>query len=116
MTIQGVQITQHELEEIFELERDVAQKQKRIDELKSGVKALLFAKMPIETGRFDAQLIMRIARHVPWKQAVVDNLGVAFADSFRRRYPSSVFFEVMVQEHAVPPLWKASGGSTRSDT
>ena len=52
-----VQVTQQELKDIFDLEQDVGPKLKRIDELKSGVKALLLAKMPVEVGSFDAFLI-----------------------------------------------------------
>jgi hypothetical protein len=114
MSISGVIISQHELQEIFELEREVAQKQKRIDELKTGVKALLLAKMQVELGRFDAHLIRRIARHIPWKQAVAENLGLDFIERFRKRFPSSVFFEVMVEEHAVLPLWKKGDSTTES--
>ena len=111
MTVNGIRITQHELHDIFELQRDVTEKMKRLEEMKSSVKALLLAKMPVEYGRFDAQLLRRISRHVPWKQAVIDELGLAFAEAFRRRHPASVFFNVMVVEHAVPPLWKGKEGS-----
>jgi len=79
----GVRITQQELREIFDLQREVSEKAKRLEELKSSVKALLLAKMAVEFGRFDAQLLRRIARHVPWKQAVIEGLGVTFADAFR---------------------------------
>jgi hypothetical protein len=111
MTVNGVRITQHELQEIFDLQRDVSDRMKRLEELKSSVKALLFAKMPVEYGRFDAQLLRRISRHVPWKQAVIEELGLAFVDAFRKRYQATVFFDVMVVEHAVPPLWKGKEGS-----
>jgi hypothetical protein len=101
-----VQVTQQELEEIFNLERQVAPLLKRIEELKSGVKALLIHKMPVELGRFDALLIKRPGRHVPWRQAVVDYLGLKFAEQFKKRFPVSMRFEVRVEEHAVLPLWK----------
>src|SRR2546425_1914597 len=45
-----VKVTQQELKEIIDLERDVAPKVKRIEELKSNVKALLIHKMPVELG------------------------------------------------------------------
>ncbi len=77
-----VQVTQQELEEIFNLEQDIGPKQRRVEELKSNVKALLIHKMPVELGRFDAMLIKRFNRHVPWRQAVVENLGAAFAESY----------------------------------
>ncbi len=115
MTANGVQITQRELQEIFELEHDVSEKMKRLEEVKSNIKALLIAKMPIEHGRFDAQLIRRISRHVPWKQAVIDKLGLVFAEAFRKRFQATVFFDVMVVEHAVPPLWKGKEESISSD-
>jgi hypothetical protein len=111
----GIQVTQHELEEIFELEREVAQKQKRIDELKSNVKALLFEKIPIEQGRFFARLNKRFSRHVPWKQAVIDNLGSEFANWFFHLYKPSIFFELLVEEHAVPPLWRGTTDTTGSE-
>ena len=102
-----VMVTQHELQEINELERDVAPMQKRLGELKDGVKVLLIHHMPVELGRFDARLLKRFVRSVPWKKAVVDNLGVAFAEEFRKKFPVHMFCEVMVDEHAVLPLWKS---------
>lgn len=45
MEIKQVQVAQQELQEIFDLERDVAPKLKRIEELQQGVKALLIARM-----------------------------------------------------------------------
>ena len=112
MVVQIVQVTQRELEEIHELERDVKEKQKRIDALKQGVKVLLIHKMPVELGRFDAFLIKRISRPVPWKQACIDNLGVDFVETFRKKYPPQVRFDVGVEEHAVLPLWKGGANST----
>src|SRR5215468_6164898 len=103
MTTQLVQITQSDLEEIHNLEHEVFEKQKRIDELKAGVKVLLINKMPVELGRFDAHLIKRFSRPVPWKRAVVDNLGVDFAESFRKQFPPRIRFDVAVEEHAIPP-------------
>jgi hypothetical protein len=47
MEIKNVRVTQRELREIVELERDIAPKVKRIEELKSNVKALLTHKMGI---------------------------------------------------------------------
>ena len=108
MSTHGIRITQQELQEIYELDRDLAQKQERVDQLKSNLKALLFEKMPIEPGRFDARLIFRTVHHPAWKQALIDNLGPEFAESFRKSSSSSRLCEVMVEEHAVPPLWKQS--------
>jgi hypothetical protein len=106
-----VQVTQQELQEIFNLEQDVAPKLKRIEELKSNVKALLIHKMPVELGRFDAKLIKRPHRNVPWMQAVVDYLGQKFADQYKKRFPVFIRFEVRVEEHSVTPLWKDGSGS-----
>lgn len=102
----NVQVTQMELREIFDLERDVAPKIRRIEELKEGVKALLVAKKPVELGRFDAILIKFVSRSVPWKQAVIDYLGEKFAEQFKKRFQPHVRFDVRVEEHAVAPLWK----------
>jgi hypothetical protein len=111
MQVQQVQVTQHELREIFDLERDIAPKQKRVDELKAGVKVLLIHKMPVELGRFDASLITRHVRNPTWKQCVVDNLGVDFAEAYRKRFPLRMFCDVQVEEHAVLPLWNGSQDS-----
>jgi len=102
----NVQVTQAELREIAELEREVAPKVKRIAELKEGVKALLIAKKPVEMGRFDAFLVKIVSRAVPWKQAVVDYLGEKFAEQFKKRFQPRIRFDVRVEEHAVMPLWK----------
>lgn len=110
-----VRVTQHELEEIVELERDVAPKLKRIEELKSNVKALLIHRASVELGRFDAFLLKMPGRHVPWRQAVVDHLGMKFAEEFKKRFPVSIRFDVRVEEHAVLPLWNNSGADAGVD-
>ena len=106
MNIPPVQITQHELAEIADHEKEAAWRMKRVDELKANVKAMLIAKIPIEPGRFDARLKTRISRHVPWKTLVMEKLGPDVANWFRKLYPPQPFSEVMVVEHAIPPLWK----------
>jgi len=111
MEVNQVQVTQQELQEIFDLEHDVAPKLKRIEELKQGVKALLISKMPVELGRFDAILIRLPGRHVPWRLGFVENLGEKLAEEFKKRFPVQMRFDVKVEEHAVLPLWK-SGGTT----
>jgi hypothetical protein len=116
MNAHGIQITQQELQEIYELDRDLAQKQERSDQLKSNLKALLFEKMPVEPGRFDARLVFRTVHHPAWKQAVVDNLGAEFAEDFRKSSSSSTLVEILVEEHAVPPLWKQMMDSSGSET
>lgn len=115
MEIKHVQVTQQELEEIFELERDVAPKLKRIEELKQGVKALLIQKMPVELGRFDAALIKLPGRHVPWRAGFIEYLGMKLAEQYKKRFPVQMRFDVRVEEHAVLPLWK-NGGASGTDS
>jgi len=106
MTTQAIQITQEELREVFELERDIAEKQRRVEDLKTNIKILLIGKTPIEIGRFYARLITMRVSHVPWKQVVVDELGIEFAEAMRRKSSSSVLCKVVVDEHGSLPLWK----------
>src|SRR5215469_8094799 len=113
MEIKQVQVTQRELQEIFDLERDVAPKLRRIEELKQGVKALLMAKMPVELGRFDAILIKLPGRHVPWRSGFIEYLGEKLAEQFKKRFPVQMRFDLRVEEHAVLPLWN-SGGTTNA--
>jgi len=101
-----VHVTQQELQEICELQRDVAPKMRRIEELKQNVKILLIHKMPVELGRFDARLVKKFPRNVPWKEAVVQNLGVEWAEKYRKKFPPHMVCDVLVEEHAVYPLWK----------
>lgn len=91
---EGVQISQRELQEIYELQRELVEKQNHLEELKSGVKTLLIAKVPIEFGRFAAHLITIPGRNVPWKQVVIQELGAEFADGVRKRYRVHVRFDV----------------------
>jgi hypothetical protein len=102
----NVQVTQAELKEIVDLERDIAPKVKRVEELKEGVKALLIAKKPVELGRFDVSLLWRYVRHPAWRQIVVDKLGYEFAEECRRNTPGHNLCDVKIEEHAVEPLWK----------
>jgi len=101
-----IRITQRELAEISELQREVAWRNKRLDDLKSSIKAMLLSHIPIEPGRFDAKLRKQICRNVPWKSLVIEKLGQGAADWFKKLYPPHVRFEVEVVEHAVLPLWK----------
>jgi hypothetical protein len=101
-----VQITQLELQEVFELEREISERQERADHLKENLKALLMEKMPIEPGRFYARLVWRTVHHPAWKEAVVEHLGASFAEEFRKASSSNRISEVLVEEHAVEPLWK----------
>jgi hypothetical protein len=108
----AVQITQRELEEIFELERELQEKEKHLDELKQNVKVLMFAKAPVEQGRFVPHLVKIPGRNVPWKQLFVEELGVVFMESCRKRYPVKMRFDLKVEEHAVLPLWKDIANSS----
>jgi hypothetical protein len=116
MNDHGIQITQQELQEIYELDRELAQMQERSDLLKSTIRALLFEKIPVEQGRFDARLVFKTMHHPAWKQAVIDNLGPEFAEDFRKSSSSSTLVEVLVEEHAVPPLWKKMTESSESES
>jgi hypothetical protein len=110
----NVQVTQAELQEIVDLERDIAPKVKCVEELKEGVKALLIAKRPVEFGRFDVSLVWRYLRHPGWKQIVIDNLGPEFAEECRRRAPGHALCDLRVEEHAVLPLWNSGGTADAS--
>ena len=101
-----VRITQHELAEIAELQREVLWRSKRLEELKSNVKAMLLHRIPIERGRFDAKLRKIVCRNVPWKSLVIEKLGETVADWFRKLHPVRVRFDVDVVEYASEPLWK----------
>ena len=114
MEIRQVQVTQKELEEIFNLERDVAPKLKRIEELKQDVKALLIARMPVELGRFDVALIKLPGRHVTWRLGFIEYLGNKLAEQYKKRFPVQMRFDIRIEEHAVLPLWN-NGGSVGSD-
>ena len=101
----GVFVRQAELEEIAEHDREIAWRQKRSAELKSTVQVLLRGGAGVEPGRFAARLAKRFARSVPWKQCVLEKLGSEVLEAYRRLFPVRIFFEVVVTEHAVPPLW-----------
>jgi hypothetical protein len=89
-----IQITQAELREIVHLQRDIAPKVERLEQLKSNVKAML-----------DANLVYRYIRHPAWKQIVIRELGQPFADECYRNSPGNTLCDVKVEEHAVLPLW-----------
>jgi hypothetical protein len=101
-----VMVTQDELREIFDLKRDVAPKLVRIAELESNVKALLIHRMPVEMGLFSVRLIKRFNRHVTWKQGFVEKLGLAAAKAYEKLFSPRMFCDVVVEDHAVAPLWK----------
>lgn len=107
-----IKITQSELNEVSELEREVAWKQKQLDEMKGTLLVLLRGGAEVEEGRFDARLVKRIGRSVPWKQEFIARLGEGIANLVKRDYKTHVYYEVKVLEHAVPPLWRNGTGET----
>ena len=70
-----------------------------------GQPPMLVSGIPVELGRFDANLDWRYVHHPAWKQIVIDNLGAAFADECFRNTPGHRICDVRVEEHAVLPLW-----------
>lgn len=111
MSNHGVLITQQELQEIYELRRRIAQDAERCEHLEEGVMALLIAKMEVELGRYDAELVWRHMHHPAWRQAVEDNLGHEWAENFRKNSPSNPVPCLKVEEHATLPLWKGRGSA-----
>ena len=99
-------ITQRELQEAHDLQAEIAEKQARYEGMTENIKALLFSKAPIEPGRFDARLSFKRMHNVPWKQVVIEQLGSEYADSVRLAAPTVTRCEVVIIEHAIPPLWK----------
>lgn len=114
MTDHGIRITQRELQELFDLRREVELRQKRADELTSNVKAMLISKIPVEDGRYAAWLSTKTFHHPAWKQAVIDHLGPGFAEAIRKSSPTTVVSDVIVEEHAVPPLWRGTVGGSEA--
>lgn len=72
---------------------------------------MLLHHAQVELGRFDALLIKRPGRHVPWRLGFIEYLGGALADEFKKRFPVQMRFEIRIEEHAVLPLWN-NGGTT----
>lgn len=56
MAVQTAVITQGALQAIHDLEAELVEKTATLEEMKNEVKQLLFAKAPLEPGRFDARL------------------------------------------------------------
>ncbi|SPE27161.1 hypothetical protein SBA5_580040 [Candidatus Sulfotelmatomonas gaucii] len=99
-------IKQADLQQIHDLQVEIADKQLRLDGITEQVKQQLFAKAPIERGRFDALLSYTRMHNVPWKQVVIEQLGQAYAEAVRKATPTVTRCELKVIEHAIPPLWK----------
>ncbi len=102
-------IRQAELQMIHDLQGEIAGKQSQLEGLVENVKRQMFAKTPIEQGRFDALLSFKTMHQVPWKQVVIDKLGQSYAEEVRRATPTVTRCELRVIEHAIPPLWKHLG-------
>jgi len=99
-------IKQQELQQIHDLQSEIADKQLTLAQLIENVKQLKIAKAPVEQGRFDAVLTWRTMHQVPWKQVVIERLGLSYADAVRKATPTVRRPELTVVEHAIPPLWK----------
>ena len=105
----GAVITQHDLQEAHDLQTEIAEKEARFASMMDNLKVLLFAKAPIEPGRFDARLAFKKMHNVPWKQVVIEKLGSEYAESVRLSTAAVTRCEVVIIEHAIPPLWRKQG-------
>lgn len=94
------------LQQILDLQTEIADKQSTLDRLNVDVKQLMFAKAPIEPGRFDALLSYSRMHNVAWKQVVIEKLGQGYAEEVRRATPTVTRCDLKVIEHAILPLWK----------
>jgi hypothetical protein len=110
-----IKITQAELKEVSELERELTWKQKHLEEMKGTLLVLLRGGAEVEDGRFDAKLEKRIGRPVPWKREFIARLGEAVANLVKHDYKTHIWFEVKVMEHAVPPLWRSGAGEISTE-
>ncbi len=106
MAVQTAVIRQNELQEIHDLQAEISEKQSRLGSMMENVKALLFAKAIIESGRFDARLAFKKMRNPPWKQIVIEQLGEDYAEAVRASTQAVTRCELVVIEHAIPPLWR----------
>ena len=111
-----IQITQSERHEISDLQRELAWKGKHLEEMKGTLMVLLREGVRVEKGRFDARLVTRVGRAVPWKRLFIERLGQAAADLLKRSFKTHVYFEVEVMEHAVLPLWRDQEGSDEAES
>jgi hypothetical protein len=101
-----VEIKQSDLKQIYDLQSEIADKQLTLDQLIETVKHLKIAKAPVENGRFYPVLTWRTMHQVPWKQVVIERLGLPYAEAVRKATPTVRRPELRVVEHAIPPLWK----------
>jgi hypothetical protein len=105
-------ITQAELIEINDLERELPLKTKHLQEMRANLLVLLRAGAEIEQGRFDARVVKRIGRAVPWKQLFIEKIGQAAADLLKRTFKTHIYYEAEVVEHAIRPLWLGGNGDS----
>ena len=103
----GIEIKQHELAEISELQRQFEGLRVKLEDKKSRIITLLQEGFPVEPGRFDAHLVKHVGRSgLSYKKLAVEELGVDAVEAYKKQFPTHVYFELEVVEHAVPPLWK----------
>lgn len=110
----GAVINQRDLQDAFDLQAEINEKQERLGGMMENIKVLLFAKAQIEPGRFDARLVFKKVRNVPWKQVVIEQLGSDYMESVRKATTAVTWYEVAIIEHAIPPLWKQSAEDAAS--
>jgi len=103
----GIEIKQSELAEIAELQRQFNLVKTKLEDRKSRIIPLLQEGFPVEPGRFDAHLVKHVGRSgLSYKQLVLNELGAEALEQYKKQFPTHVYFELEVVEHAVPPLWK----------
>jgi hypothetical protein len=108
----GAVITQHQLQSIHDLQSELREKESQLEGMMEEVKTMLFAKTPIERGRFDARLAFKKTHNVPWKQVVIEKLGFDYAEAVRLATKAMTRCELVIIEHAIPPLWKKHAEET----
>jgi hypothetical protein len=111
-----ITITQAELKDFSELEREVKMKKQQCEEKKESLLLLLRGGAAVEDGRFDARLITRVGRNVRWQFEFISRLGEAVANAVKREYKTHVWYELQVMEHAVPPLWRGTTGEADTES
>jgi hypothetical protein len=103
----GIEIKQQELAEISELQRQFDLVKGKLEDRKSRILPLLLEGFPVEPGRFGAHLVKHIGRSgLSYRQLAVNELGEEAVAEYKKQFPTHVYFELEVVEHAVPPLWK----------
>jgi len=105
-----IRVTQAELSEINDLEREIPLKRQRLEGMKANLLIMLREGVPIEPGRFDAKVVRRIGRPVPWRQILIDRLGRPAVDALKRAFKTTIWYEAKVVEYATLPLWNKNSG------